>query len=340
MANGTSQSAITVGTGTGAVVGGRGDDILLAEPQVMTATFTPVNGSGISGTVRVTLDGDTLRVQADVTGLEANQAHAMHIHGLSDAAGTPLDTLPLTSGVDADRDGFVELSEAQKVAGPILLDLGSPVAPADGHVTVDKSFALADLPAGTLDTLLPLDFRSVEVHGLSVRAGEGAGTSGEVDGSAGYKATLPVGTAPLHAQDAAATDTAAAAAQSTAGVRLIGGDGADRLIGGHGDDILVGGRGNDILAGGQGDDDLVGGAGADHFLVGQGKDVITDFNAAQGDRLTFSHDDPSAALVLHNTAQGTWVVQGTGAVEDPATQGVLLLGIHVSSPADAAEWFS
>ncbi|WP_256358687.1 calcium-binding protein [Pseudomonas sp. PDM27] len=104
---------------------------------------------------------------------------------------------------------------------------------------------------------------------------------------------------------------------------LDGGEGADRLDGGAGSDSLSGGAGNDILfagfsggvvgaftdtlLGGEGDDFLVasygsrdkaimtGGLGADHFMFNDGglvyrpyspaatPDLITDFNAAQGD---------------------------------------------------------
>lgn len=341
MANGTSRSAISIGDGSGVVSGGNGNDILLAEPQTFTAAFTPANGSGVAGTVRVSLDGAGLHVQADLTGLEAGQAHAMHIHGPLAAGHTPQESLLPTAGLDTDRDGFIELGEARPAVGPVLMTLGSPVAAADGTVHVDQTFALNALPGlasgVTLGDLLPLDFRAVEVHGLSVPAGEGAGTSGEVDGSAGYKATLPVADAPLQASGAA---TATSTAVNLPGAIVLGGNGSDHLIGGHGDDLLVGGRGNDILAGGLGNDDLVGGQGGDRFLVGQGKDVITDFNAAEGDRLVFSHDAGSPALVLHDTQQGTWVVAGTGAVEDPATQGVLLLGVHAHSVSDAAGWFA
>lgn len=125
-----------------------------------------------------------------------------------------------------------------------------------------------------------------------------------------------------------------------AGVFVLGGAGDDRLIGGAGDDVLIGGSGDDILAGGVGNDDLVGGGGADRFIVGLGKDVITDFNPGDGDRLQFLPDDQSPALVLHDTPQGTWIIEGTGAVTDPASEGVLLVGLHVSDPAAASDWFT
>lgn len=343
MANGISQAAsVTVGDGTGVVSGGNGSDILIAGPQTFSADLQQVNGSGVAGTVRVSVEGEQLRIQADITGLEPGQTHQMHIHGPVASGHTPLDALPLTAGLDTDRDGFVELNEGLPARGPVLMDLGGQTPGADGSLRLDQAFAFDSLPGlrpgVTAADLLPLDFRAVELHGLGVSGDAGAGTAGEVDGTAGFKAALPVAAAPLEAEPAAATGTTAATHMD--GAWMLGGNGNDRLIGAQGDDVLMGGRGNDVLAGGLGDDDLIGGHGADRFVVGQGKDVITDFNAAAGDRLVFGHDPDSAALVLHDTPQGTWIIAGDGAVQDPATQGVLLVGVHTQSVSDASAWFA
>ncbi|SYX93119.1 Poly(beta-D-mannuronate) C5 epimerase 1 [Pseudomonas reidholzensis] len=67
--------------------------------------------------------------------------------------------------------------------------------------------------------------------------------------------------------------------------------GNDNLLGTDGNDIIFGGAGNDYLTGGKGNDTLTGGSGADTFLwkAGHtGNDVITDFKAAEGDRLDLS----------------------------------------------------
>ena len=87
---------------------------------------------------------------------------------------------------------------------------------------------------------------------------------------------------------------------------IFGADGADILSGGNHNDTLAGGTGNDVLRGGNGDDILWGGAGQD-ILHGDGAagggadvfcfsgnsvgayDVIKDFDAAEGDKLDFSH---------------------------------------------------
>jgi Ca2+-binding RTX toxin-like protein len=70
----------------------------------------------------------------------------------------------------------------------------------------------------------------------------------------------------------------------------LGGD--DSLDGGRGADVIDGGAGNDRIAGFDGHDTLTGGDGADTFVFGldaaisfqnRNSDVITDFNAAEGD---------------------------------------------------------
>ncbi|WP_281683701.1 matrixin family metalloprotease [Thalassobaculum salexigens] len=67
---------------------------------------------------------------------------------------------------------------------------------------------------------------------------------------------------------------------------LYGGQDDDTLIAGNGDDQLFGNLGNDLVSGGLGDDLMVGGGGADLFIVGSGQDTISDFSAAEGDRLS------------------------------------------------------
>ena len=82
---------------------------------------------------------------------------------------------------------------------------------------------------------------------------------------------------------------------------LCGGDGNDRLYGEDGNDVIYGGSGNDRIHGGAGDDliyagsgtnVITGGTGADTFgwlrnTLG-GRDLITDFNTNEGDKLNFS----------------------------------------------------
>jgi Tol biopolymer transport system component len=68
---------------------------------------------------------------------------------------------------------------------------------------------------------------------------------------------------------------------------LAGGDGDDTLCGWSGNDLLAGGAGDDLLFGGRGKDTLAGGDGADLFVTGRGggRDLVTDFDYAEGDRI-------------------------------------------------------
>ncbi len=80
---------------------------------------------------------------------------------------------------------------------------------------------------------------------------------------------------------------------------LIGNDGNNTLNGGTGNDTLEGGAGNDVLIGGLGTDTLTGGTGADIFAfnllselgLGINRDVITDFDSAQGDKIDLTRLD-------------------------------------------------
>ncbi len=77
--------------------------------------------------------------------------------------------------------------------------------------------------------------------------------------------------------------------------QLNGEDGNDILNGDSGDDALNGGAGLDTLYGGEGVDTMTGGTGADEFRFESrtpatqsrlsGMDVVTDFQAADGDKL-------------------------------------------------------
>ncbi|MDB5445468.1 MAG: hemolysin-type calcium-binding region protein [Phenylobacterium sp.] len=68
---------------------------------------------------------------------------------------------------------------------------------------------------------------------------------------------------------------------------LDGGGGNDTLRGGRDADSLSGGAGDDWLSGDRGDDVLTGGPGADRFVLALdgGRDLVTDFSAAEGDRI-------------------------------------------------------
>lgn len=76
--------------------------------------------------------------------------------------------------------------------------------------------------------------------------------------------------------------------------KLYGDSGNDRLVGGSGSDQMFGGDGDDTLLAGSSRDRMTGGLGADTFIFTRAKDstragdLITDFNAKEGDQLDFS----------------------------------------------------
>lgn len=151
------------------------------------ADLRPLNNSGAQGTAMLRLSADqrSLTVMIRASGLEAGGAHISHIHGRS-ANGQPVDSTCPTLAQDTDRDGFVELVEGQAAYGPILIDFDNIDPNQDGVVTFTKSIRLTGS-----EGVLPLADRHIVIHGKTVGA-VGAGTPGEVDGTAGYKIVLPV----------------------------------------------------------------------------------------------------------------------------------------------------
>ena len=85
-----------------------------------------------------------------------------------------------------------------------------------------------------------------------------------------------------------------------------------------GDNILIGNAGSNSLTGGKGHDTLTGGLGADTFVFGlaSGADTITDFKAAQGDKINvnaYTHGTAQAAFITH-VGSDTIITLSTGNV--------------------------
>ncbi|WP_281407791.1 DUF5801 repeats-in-toxin domain-containing protein [Mesorhizobium sp. M2E.F.Ca.ET.209.01.1.1] len=101
---------------------------------------------------------------------------------------------------------------------------------------------------------------------------------------------------------------------------LFGNAGDNYLAGGAGNDTINGGGGNDILVGGLGQDTLTGGAGADTFKLDHIdiKDLITDYNGAQGDVIDLTSlfktgSENIGDYVNYDQATGTLSVDVDGA---------------------------
>jgi serralysin len=93
------------------------------------------------------------------------------------------------------------------------------------------------------------------------------------------------------------------------------------LTGNNGNNLLNGGAGNDTLIGGLGTDTLTGGAGADAFVfnawnetgTGNLRDVITDFNSAQGDKIDLTKFDANLLTAGFNSFTFIGAADFTGA---------------------------
>jgi len=105
---------------------------------------------------------------------------------------------------------------------------------------------------------------------------------------------------------------------------LTAGSGGDVLRGGQGDDVITGGAGADWLSGDLGNDTLTGGGGGDVFHAGGGVDRLTDFVAAQGDRVlldpgtTYALSQVGADAVLDLGGGGEMILAGVQAASLPA----------------------
>jgi hypothetical protein len=154
---------------------------------IAKADLKPLNRSGATGQAELRLSADhkTLTVLIQARGLERGGVHISHIHGLSEN-GQAVDSTCPTTAQDSDGDGFVELAEGQQTYGPILIDFMNIDPDADGRVNFSKTVHLTGA-----EMALPLQMRHIVIHGMSVGT-VGAGTPGEVDGTAGFKTVLPV----------------------------------------------------------------------------------------------------------------------------------------------------
>ncbi|HZH12085.1 MAG TPA: calcium-binding protein [Microvirga sp.] len=268
-------------------------DFLTAD-RLYTTSFTTLNGSGVSGNALLAVEDDKLTVLIAASGLEPGQPHPQHIHGFL----TGQDAQTPTLANDTDGDGYVELAEGLPEYGPILLTLtspagvgleGFPTAPGGQiffteHYHIGGSNPHGEVHHGSTDLGLPaedLDLREIVLHGMTVPAGAGAGTPGEVDGTAGYKAVLPVASGELREVQLPSVNAqnGTSGRDNLAGTRkddrIYGERGNDQLHGNRGDDKLFGGEGNDKLSGDQGNDRLWGDDGNDSVYGGSGNDRLS-----------------------------------------------------------------
>src|SRR5690606_38987686 len=82
-----------------------------------TGTLAPLNDSGVSGDVSITLDRETdeITVTVDAAGLFSGIAHAQHVHAGAECPDTDAD--------DSNDDGYLDVAEGLPSYGDAVLPL-------------------------------------------------------------------------------------------------------------------------------------------------------------------------------------------------------------------------
>lgn len=168
-----------------------------ASAQDHSFPLSQLNESGATGTAQVSLEGTSLMVSIQTSGLLADAPHAQHIHF---QPGTPSQCPTMA---DAGDDGVLSVPEGQPSYGPIQIplttegDFGAdsafavdrfPVADAQGDVSFERTFELSQSMA---DMLAGQTFAIVQ-HGVDLD-GSGAydGAASALDPAVPMEATAP-----------------------------------------------------------------------------------------------------------------------------------------------------
>jgi Ca2+-binding RTX toxin-like protein len=301
-------------------------------------------GAGPAGHMQVSADGQFLFLNTG-TGFQAIDLAAElsltitgtggddHLYG---GAGT--DTISGGGGDDV-IDGW---------SGSDTLDGGTGVntvsfASAGGGVTVSLALQGAAQGAGTgsvtltnFQNLTGSAYADTLIGDAGANVIDGGGGGNDVlDGAGGVNtvsfASAAHGVTVSLALQGAAQVTGVGTDTLSRFQNLTGSGFADTLTGDAGANAIVGGGGADAINGGGGADTLTGGAGADTFVFtpGQaGASVITDFSAAQGDKI-----DLTAFSAVHSLGglAGHIAQSGPDAVITLDTSSVTLSGVTASS---------
>ena len=99
-------------------------------------------GSGL-GTLTVSDDGETMRIQISARGLNLDGPHAMHLHGKVEGDTVLASTCP-TMADDADGDGVLTVVEGGPKYGGVQVSLTTT-----GDTSADSALAVDRYPAGT-----------------------------------------------------------------------------------------------------------------------------------------------------------------------------------------------
>ena len=142
---------------------------LCAAPVNFFANLSPVNNSGVNGTASLTLDGNSLTVLINATGLEVGQIHPQHIHGFVNGNASS------TNFTDFNSNGLIDEFESELATGPAILPLtnsadfmANPLTDfpttSDGSLSFSQTYTLTN---DMLAALNPINRRAIVLKGIT-----------------------------------------------------------------------------------------------------------------------------------------------------------------------------
>jgi hypothetical protein len=143
------------------------------------ASLQSLNGSDVTGMVVLTKIPGQLKISVWAVGLVPAKQHAQHVHGFLSGAQSQVPG----AAQDTNGDGYVSLTEAVAVTGPVLLDVGPyPWSKKAGFVVFTRVYRGSELAKLSLDGN-SLTKRVFMIHG---------GYWSPIYGEEMYEPTLPV----------------------------------------------------------------------------------------------------------------------------------------------------
>lgn len=235
---------------------------------------------------------------------------------------------------DSDANGFYSIGEGR---GSLTVQAqgGSASSSAAGgyQLALDAGIVAVTGTTGTRAFSVSVDLSGGNVK-LDLVGGTLFKSSGSLELGTGVNRVTLLGLDALSAKGNAAANVL----NGNVGSNVLNGMGGnDRLFGAGGHDSLVGGDGNDWLSGGNGRDTLTGGAGADTFVFGAGfgLDRVTDFNAAQGDRIELDDALWGTTMTAEEVVSTHGRMAGKTAILDFGTHELHLANTSLTGLAEA-----
>jgi len=137
------------------------DDDDDGDGKEFVAEMVQLNSSGVFAEVELKLiNGKTLKVEIEASGLEPGKPHPQHVHGIDNPVKN--STCPELDA-DTDGDGIITIGEGVPSFGPIILPLVPfDLVDASGNLDYEATFTINP------GTLQPLHKRTIVLHGMTV----------------------------------------------------------------------------------------------------------------------------------------------------------------------------